>query len=782
MSFWNDSDKVASHMVCEHLVVRGIVQGVGFRPFVFRLAQQLGLRGWVANTGNGVEIEINGSAEQVAEFTERLQEPPPLALIDELLPTRLAKPDSPEPGFVIKKSAAAGKNPGPLPPDADICPACLAELFDPHDPRYLYPFINCTDCGPRYTVIENIPYDRSATTMKGFELCPRCEKEYNDPYERRFHAQTNCCPACGPHYTLCDKQGKKIAAIGPDAKAIEAASRLLQDGKIVAIKGIGGFHLVADARNQKTVQLLRKRKRRPDKPLAVMAASYELVAEVALGSSQARKLLVSGVKPIVILRKKSAFPLADSVAPGSVFIGIMLPYSPLHHLLFRDGNCDFLVMTSGNSAGSPIIRDNQSAFEKLAQLADYFLVHDRDILISNDDSVVRSEGGRTVLIRRSRSYTPGAIKLHREAGKTLAFGAMLKNTICITRGKAAFFSHHIGELENPDTVAYLKTSVEHFSKSLRIKPELLGCDLHPEYPSTILAKEYSRSKGLPLVQVQHHHAHAVSCMAEHGLDGPVLAVVLDGNGWGLDGTVWGGELLLVEASRFERVGHLLPVPMPGGDAAVLQPWRMALSYLYGAYQGEPDWENFSFLKKYQAQLPLLLQMLAKQINSPLTSSCGRLFDAMAVLLGICTEASFEGQAAASIEMCAFKDEKNAYPIALASGAEKGFIFDTLQLIRAVIADQGSGVPQGIIAARFQNTLAAFFGESCKKLRQHNKINQVVLSGGVFQNLMFTNILQEHLDSLNFSVYTHEKTVPGDGGIALGQAVSGQAQFLRKFRS
>ncbi len=765
-----------SESICCHIVVKGIVQGVGFRPFVYRLAHQIGLRGWVANTGSGVEIEIAGAKNQVEEFLEKLESPPPLAVIDELQSTSSTSKNINLVGFLIQKSGVAGKDPGSLPPDADICPTCLEELFDPADSRYLYPFINCTDCGPRYTVIENIPYDRPFTTMKDFQLCSTCAAEFQDPADRRFHAQTNCCPSCGPHYSLCDKGGRVCGQVGFDVGAINESARLLKAGKILAIKGIGGFHLVADARNNTVVKRLRQQKRRAEKPLAIMAANLEKISQVAVLEDLSRELICSAKKPIVILRKKEVFFLAQTVAPDTVFIGLMLPYSPLHYLLFASGECDYLVMTSGNIAGAPIIRDNDQAFEKLAGIADYFLVHDRDILISNDDSVIRCENEKAILVRRSRSYAPASISLNQDVGKTLAFGAMLKNTICLTRGKLAFFSHHIGELQNPDTAAYLKDSLVHFKKSLRIEPDLVVCDLHPEYPSTLLAQEYSKEKNLPLVQVQHHFAHAVSCMAEHRLGGKVLAIVLDGSGLGLDSTVWGGEILVTEVDNFKRAAHLFPVAMPGGDIAVLQPWRMALSYLYSACSDRSDWLHLDFLKDYQSQIPLLLQMIDKDVNCPQTSSCGRLFDAMAVLLGLCQEASYEGQAASGIEMLAKQGEYSLYSsVAQANSAN---VFDTCGLFLAVLHDLSKGTDRHVIAARFQNTLALYLAETCQALGIQEGVNQVVLSGGVFLNLMFSNILRGFLEERNFSVYSQDNVVPGDGGIALGQAVAGRAMFIR----
>ncbi len=758
------------------LTVRGIVQGVGFRPFIYRLAVEPGLTGWVANTGSGVEIEIQGNRELTAVFLEKINSPPPLAQIDSIQVEPIQQVSG-EVDFVIGNSDGTGSDPGSLPPDADVCPSCLQELFDSKSPRYLYPFINCTDCGPRYTVIENIPYDRACTTMKSFQLCVFCQAEYNEPTDRRFHAQTNCCSQCGPHYRLHDKEARQIDEAALDVDAIDQAAKLLQKGKIVAIKGIGGFHLVADACNDQALALLRERKKRPDKPLAVMAPSTEEISRWAQVSQMELELLTSPQKPIVLLRKKELYPLAPEVAPGTIFIGAMLPYTPLHYLLFRKISFKALVMTSGNIAGSPIIRDNDDAFRRLRAIADYFLVHDRDIIISNDDSVVRREEGAFTMMRRSRSYAPAGICLGEEVGKTLAFGAMLKNTVCLTRGKSAYFGHHIGDLEHPDTVAYLKKSIEHLQKSLRIDPDLVVHDLHPEYPSTILAREYAEKNSIPLIAIQHHHAHAVSCMAEHSLKGPVIAVVLDGNGWGSDSTVWGGEVLIATADSFRRIGHLLPVAMPGGDAVVYHPWRMALSYLYRVYGDKVRELDLPLIHRYEKQLPLLLQLLEKDFNSPLTSSCGRLFDALAALLNLCTESSFEGQAASKIEMNARAGVKSFYPRTLESSELN--ILDTGFLFQEIVEDIQGGVEAAIICARFQQTLARFFTQLCENARLEEGLKDVVLSGGVFQNLSFRNILQSHLDSRNFRVYTQEKVPPGDGGIALGQAVAGRAIYHKK---
>lgn len=763
-------------MPCCRLTIRGIVQGVGFRPFVYRTAVSLGLGGWVANTGSGVEIEAHGTEEQLENFQSAFANPPPLAVINSIEVTNCSQSSCDATSFTIQKSEEAGADPGPLPPDAEICPACLTELFHPGDRRYLYPFTNCTDCGPRYTVIENIPYDRPYTTMQEFPLCKKCEAEYTDPLDRRFHAQTNCCPDCGPHYTLYDNHGKRLASAGEDAAAIAETAKLLAQGAIVAIKGIGGFHLAADGAKQTSVAALRQRKHRPDKPLAVMVA--DLAGAEVLGHihSPDRHWLTSAQKPIVLVEKKTPFPLAPAVAPDTVFIGVMLPYAPVHYLLFHYHPFQALVMTSGNMAGSPIIRDEEKALQKLASVADYFLIHNRKIIISNDDSVLRAEEKQTTMLRRSRSFVPAGLSLKVDAGKTLAFGAMLKNVVCLTRGREAFLSHHIGDLENIDTIDYQRFSIEHCISSLRIKPNLVVHDLHPDYPSTVAAKKYAAAKKLPCIGVQHHHAHAVSCMLENNLQGPSLALCLDGTGWGEDASVWGGELLLAELHQYQRLVRLCPIPMPGGDKVIHEPWRMTLSWLNTAFDQLPD---LSLLHDYHNEIPILLQMMQKGLNSPLTSSSGRLFDAAAALLGTCITASYEGQAAVTIEMVADPAEESTYDLNLADQTEfstEPVALDTLPIIRGMVTDLAQGVSAPVIAAKFQNSLASLFSHSIKSCAKTSGIKEVVLSGGVFHNLLFTKKLVSRLDKLGLTAYTHAKIPPGDGGLALGQAVAGRMMF------
>lgn len=759
------------------VAVGGTVQGVGFRPFVYRLATGLGLTGWVVNGGAGVEIELVGPAEAIDEFLRRLrQEAPPLALIGAMTWRELAEPST-HSSFAIRESTAMGERPGPLPADSDLCPACLAELFDPHDRRHLYPFIVCTDCGARYTVIEDIPFDRERTAMRPFPLCARCAAEYRDPADRRFHAQTTCCPDCGPHYRLVDASGIELAG-GHDHRAIAAAAALLEAGRILAIKGVGGFHLACDGGNEAAVQSLRRRKHRPDKPLAIMARDLAAAHLLARVSAAAAGELLSRRRPIVLLPKQPDAPLAPAVAPEGPLVGIMLPYTPAQYLLFRHFAGECLVMTSGNMAGSPIIRDNDLARERLAAVADAFLLHDREILVACDDSVQRGDGPRRILLRRSRGYVPEPVNLAHDAGRVLACGAMLKNTFCLTRGMEAFVSHHIGDLESEEGLAHLHEGVRHLLQALRLSPELVSCDLHPDYPSSRLARQLARQYDCPLLPVQHHHAHAVSCMAEHGLAGPVLALCLDGVGLGDDHTVWGGELLLARLDGHERLGHLWPVAQPGGDAVIREPWRMALSWLNAACGEAAVSLPLPVLARYGDRFPLLRQMMARNINSPASTSCGRLFDAVSALLGLRETASYEGQAAALVELAADPAEAGAYPWAVRR--QNGRILcDARPLITALVEDLLAGVAVGRAAMRFHRGLAAMFVEGLAQTRERTGLGQVVLSGGVCQNVLLTDLLVSDLAQRGFSVFTQEQIPPGDGGISLGQAVAAAAMIKNK---
>ncbi|MEN8232998.1 MAG: carbamoyltransferase HypF, partial [Thermodesulfobacteriota bacterium] len=756
-------------MIRARIGVSGIIQGVGFRPFIYRLATTQGLTGYVANTAAGVTIEVDGPEHDLARFVQAITtENPPLACIDELhVEKSEIDPASKHNSFQIHKSISSGNRIGPITPDTDVCNNCLAEVFDPTDRRYLYPFINCTDCGPRYTLIEKTPYDRPLTSMKRFPMCEQCQAEYSDPLDRRFHAQATCCPLCGPSVTLTDSHGLPLESTDP----IQTAADFLKSGKIVAIKGIGGFHLAVNGTDKEAIANLRKKKGRPDKPLAVMAASLDEIKSFAGISLEEQELLEERSKPIVLLQKKSPFPLAENVAPANRFIGAMLPYTPIHHLLFKSDDFLALVMTSGNLSGSPIVSDNDEAFEKLANVADYFLLHDRPIVTQTDDSVIRLAGSYTALYRRARAFVPNAVSLEANNGRTLALGAIIKNTVCLTKEKEAFLSQHIGDLDNIDTQLHQKNITAHFQSLMRIEPDLLVHDLHPDYPGTRYALN---QQDLPIVGVQHHHAHAVSCMAEHGIDGPVIGLTLDGNGYGPDHTVWGGEVLLADYHTFERLAHLSNVEMPGGDAAIQEPWRMAVSHLYRAYG--PDYKKLklAILQDHADKIALIEQMIEKSINSPLTSSCGRFFDSVAALLGLRHTVSFEGQAAAELEMLLEpgNTESSTYPFEIIKTEDRPWLLPVKPIVTGLVDDILKNIPPQLISRRFHNTLAALFTRACREIRNQKNINSVVLSGGVFQNLNLLHQVKTGLESLSFDVYAHEQVPTNDGGLSLGQAVAG----------
>ena len=762
-------------MIRARIGVSGIIQGVGFRPLIYRLATTRGLTGYVANTAAGVTIVIDGSEHDLERFVHSINnEKPPLASIDQIhIEKAEIDPAVKHKSFEIHKSIASGNRIGPITPDTDVCDNCLAEFFDPEDRRYLYPFINCTDCGPRYTLIEKTPYDRPLTSMKHFPMCEQCRAEYIDPLDRRFHAQATCCPICGPLVTLTDSQGLTLDGDNP----LQMAADLLQSGKIVAIKGIGGFHLAVNGADPEAVANLRKKKGRPDKPLAVMATSLEKIKSFALISMEEQALLTGRSKPIVLLQKKSTSALAENVAPANRFIGAMLPYTPIHHLLLKAHDFLALVMTSGNLSGSPIVKDNDEAFEKLANIADYFLLHDRPIVTQTDDSVIRLDGNNSAIYRRARAFVPKAVKLKMNSGRTLALGAIIKNTVCLTKEKEAFLSQHIGDLDNIDTQHHQKNITNHFQSLMRIEPDLLVHDLHPDYPGS----RYAQSRiELPSIGIQHHHAHAVSCMAEHGLDGPVIGLTLDGNGYGPDHTVWGGEVLLADYHTFERLAHLSTVEMPGGDAAIQEPWRMAVSHLYRAYGPEYKDLKLAILQDHADKITLIEQMIDKSINSPLTSSCGRLFDSVAALLGMRHTVSFEGQAAAELEMLLEPDntDSSSYPFEIIKAEDKPWLLPVKPIITCIVEDLLENIPSQFISRRFHNTLAALFARVCREIREQKNINSVVLSGGVFQNLNLLRQVKSSLEILSFDVYAHEQVPTNDGGLSLGQAVAGRAVYER----
>jgi len=745
------------------LKIDGIVQGVGFRPFVYQCATRLGLNGWVNNDSRGVTIEVEGTTASLAEFGRALREEhPPLATINSIREAEI--PPTGACGFAIIESSSTAAKTARISPDTFVCSDCLLELFDPADRRYGYPFINCTNCGPRYTIIRAIPYDRPNTTMVDFTMCGACRAEYDDPTSRRFHAQPNACADCGPALALTDAAGAHLPG-APLDQAIE----LLRQGRIVAIKGLGGYHLAVDATNDTAVAELRRRKARDEKPFALMSCDLDRIAAYADYDRQEARLLEAVERPIVLLRQKTAHRLSPRVAPRNRYFGVMLPYTPLHYLLLREFPA--LVMTSGNQSDEPIAFDDADARERLAAIADAFLLHNRQIHIRSDDSIARVMAGQALLLRRSRGFVPRAVQLPHPLPKVLAVGAELKNTFCLTRADQAYLSQHIGDLNNAEVLASLESGIRHLEGLLELDPELIAHDLHPDYLSTRLAEEWPGD--LPKLAVQHHHAHLASCLAEHGETGPALGVIFDGLGYGADGTIWGGEFLLGDFSGYRRLAHLDPVRMPGGDAATREPWRMALAYLVAAYGDElpelPVLRNIP-----DDQLKLLLQMLAKGLNSPLTSSCGRLFDAIAALVGLRDTVSYEGQAALELEMCAASGEEGSYSFAL-QAVDDPLRVDLRPLVQEVVADLQQGVGIAIISARFHNSVAALILEVCNKLREREQIDLVVLSGGVFQNCYLTELTVAQLEDAGFRVLTHSLVPPNDGGLALGQAVIAATQ-------
>jgi hydrogenase maturation protein HypF len=752
---------VAKRCVAKRLKVNGIVQGVGFRPFVFQLADQYGLKGEVANTSSGVSIHIEGPPEHIASFEKDLSEKsPPLACIVEISSQRSAVKNHSE--FAIVKSKGQSEMSTLISPDVSVCDDCLSEMLDPADRRFRYPFINCTNCGPRYTIIDDIPYDRPKTSMRHFKMCPRCQAEYDDPTNRRFHAQPNACADCGPHVGLYDNRQNEI---NQHQDAVNKAAQLLQKGYILAIKGLGGFHLAADAANADAVRRLRDRKLRQEKPLAIMSYDLEAVRQYARVGPEEEKLLTSIQRPIVLLRKKNPNTISEEVAPKNKYFGAMLPYTPLHYLLLQHG-FDALVMTSGNLSEEPIAIDNDDAFNRLAEIADYFLIHNREIYLRSDDSIVRQVVGTRRFLRRSRGFVPIPIFLRNKIPPILACGAELKNTICVTKKDQAFLSQHIGDLENLPTYEFLKLTIAHLKRILDINPEIIAHDLHPDYLSTQYAMELPADHK---IQVQHHHAHIVSCMAEHKLEGTVLGLSFDGTGYGTDGTVWGGEILIVREHDFERAGHLAYVPMPGSTAAIKEPWRMAVSYLLGAYGNDFRNLNLPAMAAIENEkLTIISEMISKGINAPLTSSLGRLFDGVAAICGIHQRVNFEGQAAMALEMAATGDSDSVYEYEWK--ADGAYRILTEPIIRGVVDDVACAIPVGEISSRFHRTLICLFTDLCVVIGKERELDRVVLSGGVFQNSILLTGLTRALEERNFQVFSHRQVPTNDGGISLGQAV------------
>ncbi len=761
-----DAAPVQSTLVRERLRVRGRVQGVGFRPFVYRVARELELAGWVRNDAEGVLIEAQGAPARLELLAGRLvSELPPLAWVERI--ERSPREPEPEPGeFRILASAAGTARTG-VTPDAATCPDCLAELFNPADRRYRYPFINCTHCGPRYTITRRIPYDRPNTVMAGFELCSACAAEYADPADRRFHAQPTACPDCGPRLEWRAAQG-----VGePVADVIAHAVERLRQGDILAVKGLGGFHLVCDARNGEAVARLRERKQREEKPFAVMAANTASFAQLVAIGSEAEALLSGIERPIVLCPKRPGCDAAlAGVAPGVAALGVMLPYTPLHWLLFHEaaGRPDptgwmdtpgetLLVMTSANPGGEPLVIDNDEAIARLAAIADGFVLHDRPIEVRCDDSVLRMDSGAPTFVRRARGFTPRAIKLPAGGSAVLALGGALKNTVCLTRGDEAFIAQHVGDLDNPAACGFLEDTVAHLSSILEVVPERIACDLHPDFFSSRLAARLAAEAGIDCIPVQHHHAHIAAVAAERGLTGPLLGLALDGVGLGSDRTPWGGELLLVEGARFSRAGHLRTLPLPGGDRAAREPWRMAAAALHRLGLGDAIERRFPHVGAP------LAEMLSRGINCPETGSAGRWFDAAAGLLGVRETCSFEGQAAMLLEGLAEQygpvdGDRTLYAV---SEAE----LDLLPLLGRLA--ETDDAPFG--AALFHATLIEGLAEWVRAAAEVRGLNNVVLAGGCFLNSILSRGLRERLERAGLHVHQAHELPPNDGGISLGQA-------------
>jgi len=767
--------------------ISGIVQGVGFRPFVYNLAMSLNLKGWVKNTSAGVDIEVDGDKETLDTFLQKLRDDAPtLSRIDDF--SASFGPGNGFTQFDIFHSESVDGAFQPISPDVAICDDCLRELFDPNDRRYRYPFINCTNCGPRFTIIKDIPYDRPFTTMAGFPLCPDCEREYKDPTNRRFHAQPVACPVCGPKvwlevhnaYSVMRKESyeSRITSYENDT-AITETQHLLAQGKIVAIKGLGGFHLACDATNAKAVTELRTRKLRVDKPFALMMPDIETIEAHCFVSDEEKALLTSSARPIVLLKKKPESTIVEEVSPKQDWLGVMLPYTPLHHLLFiksilHSAFCiPPLVLTSGNLSEEPIATGNDEARERLAKLADAFLMHDRDIHVRCDDSVVRVFSEQlpitnhqppiTYPIRRSRGYSPFPVKLPFQVPPLLATGSELKNTFCITNGNYAFLSHHIGDMENYETLQSFEQGVEHFERLFRVKPLAIAHDMHPNYLATRYALERAEREDLPTFSIQHHYAHVAACMAEHGLTEPVIGVSFDGTGYGDDGAIWGGEFLVADYKSYQRAAHLEYFPLPGGDAAIKKPARTALALLWSLGM---EWDDaLDSVKEFCAEDQVTLRVqLEKKINTPMTSSMGRLFDAVSALAGVRQKVNYEGQAAIEFEALADSAEAGHY----AFGVESGQV-GVRGVVEALVKDTVAGVPIQKISARFHHGLAEAVRETVKRISAETSLRTVVLSGGVWQNLTLLRRTLSLLRKDGFEVYIHREVPTNDGGLSLGQA-------------
>jgi hydrogenase maturation protein HypF len=777
--------------------VHGTVQGVGFRPYVYRLADELGLAGWVLNDARGVLLEVEGGPERVDAFLDRLApDAPPLAVVEQVETSALAPLG--ERSFAIRESPRGAVADAPVTPDTATCADCLRELFDPEDRRHRYPFINCTNCGPRFTIVRGVPYDRPLTTMVAFAMCAACRAEYEDPSDRRFHAQPNACPECGPAVRLIDPHG--VAArddLGPGDHVLAAAAAL-RDGAVIAVKGIGGFHLACRAGDEAAVSRLRARKHREDKPFALMVATADDAASLVELGEVERALLCSPQRPIVLLPRRDGAPVAASVAPGAPELGVMLPYSPLHHLLLA-GVGSTLVMTSGNMSDEPIAYGDDDALARLAPVADLLLVHNRPIETRTDDSVVRvvAAGGphadgdgrpssRPMFMRRSRGYVPASIPLPDGVARPiLACGAELKSTFCLAKGSRAWVSHHIGDLQNYETLRSFTNGIEHFKRLFSVQPQVVVHDLHPDYLSTKYALGLEEADaevrgsdhGLELIAVQHHHAHLAACLAEHGESGIAVGAIFDGTGYGSDGTVWGGELLLGDLAGFRRDGALRPVRLPGGERAIREPWRMACAWLTGLHGGEPPIPAALRGAVDEGHWRLVAEMTRTGLNSPVTTSMGRLFDAVAALCGIRARINYEGQAAIELEAACDPDERGSYEVSV-SQVDGRVVIDPLEALRTLVADVEGGTSVGVTASRFHAGIAAATVVACTVAAAAAGTETVVLSGGVFQNRRLLEATVAGLRAAGLRVLVPQLLPPGDGGISYGQTAIAARRLAR----
>ena len=757
------------------IAVEGIVQGVGFRPFVYRLAREMSLTGWVTNTTDGVIIEVEGEKEHLDAFVLKLEtDPPPLSKITTLQCERVEPAGYGD--FTIRHSLAGADPTVLVAPDTATCPDCVRELFDPMDRRYQYPFINCTNCGPRYTILRSVPYDRPNTSMAKFQMCEQCQAEYDDPSDRRFHAQPNACYECGPTLTLLDRDGSLMGS-DPLAGAIGE----LRNGRILALKGLGGYHLAVDPTNSEAVARLRERKGREEKPLALMVRDLDTANLLCELNEHARSILTSTESPIALLKRRESHEIniSHAVAPRSRYYGLMLPYTPLHHLLMA--KFDLLVMTSANLTEEPLCAGNEEALERLGQIADAFLVHDRDIVLRCDDSIVRldpvnpEEG--PVVLRRARGFVPSPVDLPLDGEPVLALGPELKGTVCLTRGNRAFIGQHLGDLNNLETLDFLKEVVSHLMDILEVTPSVVVRDLHPDYLTTGIAEndeDVPWPSNTPVLAVQHHHAHILSCQAEAGLSGPCVGIAMDGTGYGTDGTIWGGEILHVDGTHMDRRGYLRPIWMPGGEKAIGQPWRMAISCLVEAL-GDRETSRIApglFPGIPEEDIQVIIGLCARRSHGIWTSSAGRLFDALSAMLGICTQSRYEGQAAIELEVLTDEGVTDILPYSIIESDDGTVVIDLIPAFDAALSLTLEGRSPSGIGGMFHATLARAMAETAARIVEGTEgiSNSIPLGGGVFQNELFCSLISGELKKRSLEPVFHRQVPTNDGGISLGQAV------------